>query len=418
MPPTESKGTSGSQHDLLSEPGSPTSEDQKFRRNPLARLLGTAESQPSPLATPLSVLGFSPASQNTAAKKQAHRTPKPVVDCAVYVDGVRQPGAPSPAQALAQVRAPQPQDSEEPPKPRFAWIGLFEPDEEQMREVGDVFGLHELMMEDAVHAHQRPKLEQYDDMFELVLKTVKYVAHESISQAKEIVESGEVILFVGRDFIVTVRHGGHGELTGVRRYLEGQAAKLALGPLVVMHSVADHIVDGYMAVTEAVELDVDAMETSIFTPGAGTEIELIYLLKREVMELKRAVNPLSSALARLAHPDVTLTVTVPKEVRRYFRDVLDHHTVVAEQVSSFDEALSSLVQAALGKISVQQNTDMRKITSWAAIFAVSTLVAGIYGMNFDNMPELHWHYGYFVALAVMAGVSLGLFIGFRRSKWL
>ncbi|MGL6236562.1 MAG: magnesium/cobalt transporter CorA [Segniliparus sp.] len=383
-----------------------------------SRLRGTPESQPSALATPLSVLGFSSAAQTAAAKKPAPRVAKPVVDCAVYVDGVRQPGRPSPAEAITQVREAQPQSCDERPLSRFVWVGLFEPDEEQMRAVGAVFGLHELMMEDAVHAHQRPKLEQYDDMFELVLKTVKYVAHESISQAKEIVESGEIILFVGRDFIVTVRHGGHGELAGVRKHLEEQSAKLAIGPLVVMHSIADHIVDGYMQVTEAVELDIDAMEESIFTPGAGTEIELIYLLKREVMEMKRAVNPLSLALSRLAHPDPTLTIAVPKEVRRYFRDVLDHHTVVAEQVSSFDEVLSSLVQAALGKISVQQNTDMRQITAWAAIFAVSTLVAGIYGMNFDNMPELHWHYGYFIALGVMAGISLSLFIGFRRSKWL
>ncbi|EFV14785.1 magnesium/cobalt transporter CorA [Segniliparus rugosus] len=383
-----------------------------------SRFRSTAESQPSPLATPLSVLGFSSAAQSAAAKKPAPRASRIVVDCAVYVDGFRQPGKPTPAEALAQVRDPLPQNGEEQPKSRFVWVGLFEPDEEQMRSVGAVFGLHELMMEDAVHAHQRPKLEQYDDMFELVLKTVKYVAHESISQAKEIVESGEIILFVGRDFIVTVRHGGHGELTGVRKHLESQTAKLAIGPLAVMHSIADHIVDGYITVTEAVELDIDAMEESIFTPGASTEIELIYLLKREVVELRRAVNPLSSALTRLANPDPTLTITVPKEVRRYFRDVLDHHTAVAERVSSYDEVLSSLVQAALGKVGMQQNTDMRKITAWAAIFAVSTMVAGIYGMNFDNMPELHWHYGYFIALSVMAVVSASLFIGFRRSKWL
>lgn len=386
------------------------------------RFRGTAEPQPSPLASPLSVLGpaaAQPAGAGpTAPASDDADCVQTLVDCAVYIDGRRQPGSPAPAEALAQVRAASPHADAAPAVSRFVWVGLFEPDEAQMRTIGKIFGLHELMVEDAVHAHQRPKFEQYDDMFVFVLKTVKYVPHESIVAAKQIVESGEVLLFVGRDFIVTVRHGGHGQLHGVRKNMEAHPKQLAIGPLAVMHTIADHIVDAYLEVTDAVELDIDAMEESIFTPGAGTEVELIYLLKREVVELRRAVNPLSSALARLANPDPTLPIPVAKEVRRYFRDVLDHHTVVAERVSSYDEVLSSLVQAALGKVSMQQNTDMRKITAWAAILAVPTAIAGIYGMNFQNMPELHMRYGYFIVLGVMTAICLTLFVGFRRSKWL
>ena len=333
-----------------------------------------------------------------------------VVDCGVYSDGTRLPGKYTHAAALAKVR-----ELEDEGKNAFVWIGLHEPDEHQMQAVADVFGLHELAVEDAVKAHQRPKLERYDNTLFLVLKTVKYVEHESIAIAREIVESGEIMIFVGRDFVVTVRHGEHGGLAGVRDRLEASPTALKLGPYAVMHAVADHIVDSYLGVTDAIEVDVDAMEEDIFSPRTQTNIECIYLLKREVVELRRAVGPLTVALQRLGadHSDV-----ISVEVRRYMRDVLDHNVQAADRITSYDDLLSSLVDAALGKVAMQQNVDMRKISAWVAIAAVPTAVAGIYGMNFDDMPELHWAWGYPLAILLMLCICLLLYRTFRRNHWL
>jgi len=329
-----------------------------------------------------------------------------MVDCAVYVSGHRLPGAYSHAEARAEVRRRG---------AGFVWVGLHAPDEGQMTSVAETFGLHDLAVEDAVHAHQRPKLERYDETLFMVLKTVRYVAHESIATAREIVESGEVMVFVGVDFVVTVRHGNHSELGTLRRTMEGDPDQLALGPAAVLHSIADHVVDSYLEVADAVEGDIDALEEQIFSPRTSVDIEQIYLMKREVVELRRAVAPLGIPLKHLVADRSTL---LPKEIRRYFRDVDDHQTAVAERVSTYDEVLTSLVDAALAKVTVQQNTGMRKITSWAAIITVPTMIAGIYGMNFDNMPELHSQYGYYVVLAVMALACGALFRGFRRNGWL
>jgi magnesium transporter len=284
-----------------------------------------------------------------------------------------------------------------------------------MEGVAQTFGLHELITEDAVQAHQRPKLEQYDNTLFLVLKTVKYVAHETLQMANEVVETGEIMVMAGNEFVITVRHGDHTGLSGVRKQLEELPERLALGPSAVMHAVADHVVDTYIDVTAAVEHDVDALEENVFSPGRRIEIEPVYLLKREVMELRRAVDPLDAALRRLTSSDDKL---IPKEVRRYFRDVQDHHTSVNERIASYDEVLTSLIDAALAKVGIQQNTDMRKISAWVAIASVPTMIAGIYGMNFDNIPELHWKYGYFGVLLVLATVSVGLWRTFRRNHWL
>jgi magnesium transporter len=182
-----------------------------------------------------------------------------------------------------------------------------------------------------------------------------------------------------------------------------------------MHAIADHVVDSYLDITDLIETDIDAMEEDIFSPRTQTNIECIYLLKREVVELRRAVAPLTLALQRMGtdHHDL-----ISIEVRRYLRDVLDHNIQASDRIASYDEMLSSLVQAALGKVAMQQNVDMRKISAWVAIAAVPTMIAGIYGMNFDNMPELHWHYSYFVVLAVMAGVCTLLYRTFRHNDWL
>src|SRR5690349_13044744 len=194
-----------------------------------------------------------------------------MVDCAIYVDGKRLPGRYTHAAALNKVR-----ELESEGRDAFVWIGLHEPDEHQMQAVGDVFGLHELAVEDAVHAHQRPKLERYDKTLFMVLKTVNYIEHESVAKAREIVETGEIMIFVGPDFVVTVRHGEHGGLAGVRKRLEESPTHLRLGPYSVMHAIADGIVDSYLDVTELIETDIDSMEEDIFSPLNQTNIESIY----------------------------------------------------------------------------------------------------------------------------------------------
>ncbi len=333
-----------------------------------------------------------------------------MVDCGVYCDGTRLRGKYTHAAAWNKVR-----EIETEGRDAFVWIGLHEPDEHQMTAVAEVFGLHELAVEDAVHAHQRPKLERYDKTLFLVLKTVTYIDHESMDKARQIVETGEVMIFVGPDFVVTVRHGEHGGLTGVRKRLEASPATLQLGPYSVMHAIADSVVDSYLDVTDRIEGDIDAMEADIFSPQAQTNMQTIYLLKREVVELRRAVIPLATELQRI-NSDYDDLVHV--EIRQYMRDVLDHTIEVSDRIASYDELLSSLVQAALGKVAMQQNTDMRKISAWVAIAAVPTAVAGIYGMNFDDMPELDWAWGYPTVLMVMATVCVLLYSTFRRNNWL
>ncbi len=333
-----------------------------------------------------------------------------MVDCGIYVDGQRAPGKYTHAAALSKVH-----ELEREGREAFVWIGLHEPDEHQMQAVADVFCLHELAVEDAVHAHQRPKLERYDKTLFLVLKTVNYVEHASMSTAREIVETGEIMVFVGPDFVVTVRHGEHSGLADVRKRLDASPAILKLGPYAVMHAIADHVVDSYLDVTDLIESDIDAMEEDIFSPLTQTNIECIYLLKREVVELRRAVSPLTVGLQRILtdHNDL-----ISVEVRRYMRDVLDHNTQASDRIASYDDMLSSLVQAALGKVAMQQNVDMRKISAWVAIAAVPTALAGIYGMNFDHMPELHWTFGYPMVLLVMATSCALLYRTFRHNHWL
>ncbi|OLF13906.1 magnesium and cobalt transport protein CorA [Actinophytocola xinjiangensis] len=332
--------------------------------------------------------------------------PVSVVDCAVYVDGRRLPGERDHAEAIAEVRR---RDE------GFVWIGLLEPDPEQLHGLAETFGLHELAVEDAVVAHQRPKLDRYGESLFMVLKTVRYVEHVSPTTANEIVESGEIMAFLGRDFIVTVRYGEHSGLRELRGRLETEPERLRIGPAVVLHAIADHVVDGYLVVSEAFENDIDEMETLVFAPRSPIGAEQMYLMKREILELRRAVMPLATPLRRLT---VSYTPLVPERVRSYFRDVDDHLTMVAERVTAFDDLLTTLVDATLAKISLQQNTDMRRITAWAAIIAVPTMGVGVYGMNFDFMPELHWRYGYPVVMVVIITVCVILHRLFTRRGWL
>lgn len=333
-----------------------------------------------------------------------------MVDCGVYRNGARLTGSFTPDDALTRVR-----EIESAGDSAFVWIGLHEPDHQQMQSIGQIFALHRLAIEDAVHAHQRPKLERYDDTLFLVLKTVTYVEHESMAKAREIVETGEIMIFVGPNFVVTVRHGEHSGLAGVRRRLEAAPSALELGPYAVMHAIADSVVDSYLDVTDLVEGDIDAMEENIFSPRSQTNIESIYLLKREVLELRRAVGPLATDLARVNSEHTDL---IHVEIRRSMGDVLDHTIKAADRIASYDDLLSSLVQAALGKVAMQQSQDMRKISAWVAIAAVPTALAAIYGMNFDHMPELEWSWGYPAVLGLMAAVCVLLYRTFRRNSWL
>lgn len=329
-----------------------------------------------------------------------------LVDCAVYVHGRRLPGDWSPASAMAEVRAR---------RHGFVWCGLFEPDDAQLKEAAEVFGLPEKAAAHVVRTHHRPKLAEYDGLICMILKTVKYLEHDSPAAANEIVDTGEIIAFLGTDFVLTVRHAEHSGLRELRAELEAAPERLRLGPSIVLHGIADRIVDHYVEVGDAFENDIDAVEAGVFEPRSKIGAEQMYLLKREIVELNRAIVPLAAPLRRLVASQTTL---VPEQVRSYFRDVEDHLTTVSERVASYDDLLTSLVTATLAKLSLQQNADMRKITSWAAIIAVPTMIVGVYGMNFDVMPELHWRFGYPIAIATMIAICAVLYVVFRRNRWL
>ncbi|QLH23968.1 MULTISPECIES: magnesium and cobalt transport protein CorA [Streptomyces] len=331
-----------------------------------------------------------------------------IVDCAVYRDGKRVSDHVSPAQAMERVRA----------EGGFAWIGLHEPNEREFAGIAQEFGLHPLAVEDAVQAHQRPKLERYDDSLFTVFKTIHYVEHAELTATSEVVETGEVMCFTGHNFIVTVRHGGQGSLRALRHRLQEDPELLAKGPSAVLHAIADQVVDGYLAVADAVQDDIDEVEIEVFsqaTSRRGGDAGRIYQLKREVLEFKRAVSPLLRPMQLLSERPMRL---VDPDIQKYFRDVADHLARVNEQVLGFDDLLNSILQANLAQATVAQNEDMRKITSWAAICAVPTMIAGIYGMNFDYMPELHWRFGYPMVLAVTVGICVTIHRGFKRNGWL
>ncbi|MFJ9735281.1 magnesium and cobalt transport protein CorA [Streptomyces sp. NPDC101169] len=330
-----------------------------------------------------------------------------VVNCVTYQDGVRVPGCSDLVDAVAKVRK-----SGE----GFVWLGLHEPTDSEFTDVARLFDLHPLAVEDAVEAHQRPKLERYAETLFTVFKTVCYVEHEQLTATSEVVGTGEIMVFVGEDFVITVRHGRHGSLGPLREELEADPAQLAKGPAAVLHAIADHVVDEYLNVTDAVQADIDQVETDVFSEGgARADPGRIYQLKRELLELKRAVVPLGRPVEDLATRPIR---AVPPEIQAYFRDVSDHLMRAKEQIAAFDELLNSILQAHLAQVTVAQNEDMRKITAWAAVVAVPTMVCGVYGMNFDHMPELRWRFGYPLVMGVTALACLVLYRGFRRNGWL
>jgi magnesium transporter len=328
-----------------------------------------------------------------------------VIDWAAYIDGHRV-DTESVAEAVSLVRAPRKAGDAKNP---FVWVGLHEPDAGELEELAEVFGLHPLAVEDAIHAHQRPKLERYDDLQFFVMKTIGYVERGGA----EAVGTGEIMIFCGPDFVVTVRHGAHGALSPVRLRLEESPERLAFGPAAVLHAIADRVVDDYISVGDIVQQDIDDVEECVFSADATNQAERIYRLKREVIQLKRAVGPLSGPLRNLAGRRF-----VPTEIREYFRDVDDHLSRVREQVESCDELLTPILQAHLTQVTITDNHDMRKISAWAAILALPTAITGIYGMNFQYMPELHWRYGYPMTLTLIGVACWALYRRFRRTGWL
>jgi magnesium transporter len=292
---------------------------------------------------------------------------------------------------------------------------MHEPEHRQLAELGTVFGLHPLTLEDAANSRQRPKLERYDDVLFLSMRTLAYVESDERDEGGDVVETGSVMVFLGEHFVITVRHGRHASMSGLRLRLEADPHQLALGPSAVLHAVADKVVDDYLAVVDAVNEDIEEIENSVFASRVPADIERIYQLKRDVIEMKRTVSPLAIPLRELAGRPRRL---VNPEIREYFRDVEDHLARVREQVQSFDELLSSILQAGLARLSVSENEDMRKISAWVAIAAVPTMIAGIYGMNFDLMPELRQSWGYPAVLLLMATACGSLYHGFRRNRWL
>ncbi|MGH3444915.1 MAG: magnesium and cobalt transport protein CorA [Nocardioidaceae bacterium] len=325
-----------------------------------------------------------------------------IVDSALYRDGARvtMDCAPDDLEAMREGAT---RDDD------FVWVGLHEPDQAELDRVAAVFSLHPLAVEDAVHAHQRPKLERYDESIFLVLKTLWYVDED------DAVETGEINMFVGPKFVVSVRHGKGTDLHGARLDLERRTAVLGHGPSSVVYAVCDRVVDGYEEVTRQLEIDVDEVEASVFSPARTHDSQRIYVLKRELAEVRRAVNPLREPMHRFATGSVPL---VSQQAIPFFRDVADHVIRVGDAVEALDGLLSTAFDAHLARISVEQNEDMRKISAWVAIGAVGTLIAGIYGMNFTDSPELHWDFGYFYGLGVMALLSLLLYGVFKRSGWL
>ncbi|MER5324615.1 magnesium and cobalt transport protein CorA [Streptosporangium roseum] len=329
-----------------------------------------------------------------------------IVDKAIYCNGVRETidGDISDAFSAARQRGDC-----------FLWIGLHEPTQEEFDLITSEVRLHPLAVEDAIHAHQRPKLERYDDTLFVVLKPLLYV------EATSDIEVGELNLFLGADFVISVRHGQANPLTGVRRRIESDPDLLAAGPAGVLYAICDQVVDTYSQISHEVEHDLIALERKVFSGEHADVTADIYSLKREVLEFRTAQDPLVAVLEEIVKGRVELCA----HTREQFRDVLDHLLRIDTQVDDHNELLTSALSAHLAlvgreqnKVAMQQNADMRKISSWAALIAVPTMIAGIYGMNFDYMPELHWLLGYPLTLGVMVIAVIIVHRLLRRSGWL
>ncbi|GHC54393.1 magnesium and cobalt transport protein CorA [Streptomyces cinnamoneus] len=337
-----------------------------------------------------------------------------IVHAAVYCDGHRVATPETLAETYRQLRE-QPES--------MAWIGLYRPTEEELVSLAGEFDLHQLAVEDALEAHQRPKLERYGDTLFVVLRAARYL------DAPEEVDFGELHVFVGPDFVITVRHGAAPDLSAVRRRMEATPELLALGPEAVLYAILDAVVDGYAPVVSGVQNDIDEIETEVFG-GDPAVSRRIYELAREMVEFQRATRPLVGMLHGLMAGFAKYGTD--DELQRYLRDVADHVTHTSERVDGFRSALTDILQVnatlvtqqqnaemrALAEAGFEQNEEIKKISSWAAILFAPTLVGTIYGMNFDRMPELHWAFGYPFAILLMAAVCTSLYFIFKRRDWL
>ncbi|WP_443057907.1 magnesium and cobalt transport protein CorA [Streptomyces sp. KLMMK] len=337
-----------------------------------------------------------------------------IVHAAVYRDGRRTATPDSLADTYRRLR-------EQPDC--MAWIGLLRPTEEELLSLAEEFDLHELAVEDALEAHQRPKLERYGDTLFVVLRAARYL------DAPEEVDFGELHVFVGPDFVITVRHGAAPDLSAVRRRMETTPELLALGPEAVLYAILDAVVDGYAPVVAGVQNDIDEIETEVFS-GDPAVSRRIYELAREMVEFQRATRPLVGMLHGLMAGFAKYGTD--DELQRYLRDVADHVTHTSERVDGFRSALADILAVnatlvtqqqnaemrALAEAGFEQNEEIKKISSWAAILFAPTLVGTIYGMNFDYMPELHWAFGYPFAILLMAAVCTSLYFIFKRRDWL
>jgi magnesium transporter len=324
---------------------------------------------------------------------------KGLVNSVAYADGLR----------VGDVAIPDISEVLKEPG-RFVWVGLHEPDDEMLAEIQQEFSLHDLAVEDAARAHQRPKLERYGDSIFVVLRT----AHTDASTGG--IEFGETHLFVGANYVVSVRHGGTLPFAEVVARCEANPDLMVKGPVFVLYSIMDFIVDQYFPLVDTYEDKLAELEDNVFQQILPRETtERVYQLKRDLIEVKRAIAPLVDVCNRLVRGDVPL---VPEDSRVYFRDVYDHVIRINEMVDTLRELLSAALEANLSLVSVSQNEAMKRLAGWAAIVAVPTMIAGVYGMNFKFMPELDWYLGYPVALTVMVGACAFLYYKFKRSGWL
>ncbi|MEU1401002.1 magnesium and cobalt transport protein CorA [Streptomyces sp. NPDC005728] len=340
--------------------------------------------------------------------------PASVVQAALYRDGVRVSAPATLAETFRELR-------EHPSG--MAWIGLARPTADELLSLAAEFDLHPLSVEDAMEAHQRPKLERYGDTLFVVLRAARYL------DAPEEVDFGELHVFVGPDFVITVRHGAAPDLSAVRRRMEDTPELLGLGPEAVLYAILDAVVDGYAPVVAGVQIDVDEIETEVFR-GDPEVSRRIYELSREMVEFQRATRPLVSMLHGLMAGFAKYETD--EELQRYLRDVADHVTHISERVDGFRQALTEILTVnatlvtqqqnaemrALAQAGFEQNEEVKKISSWAAILFAPTLVGTIYGMNFDRMPELHWRFGYPFAIGLMGVVCVSLYVIFKRKDWL
>ena len=323
-----------------------------------------------------------------------------VVAAAIYRNGRRVDSPMTVAEAARHLRDQ---------RGTMAWIGLYRPAEAQLLAVAEEFGLHELAVEDAIVAHQRPKLERYGDTLFVVLRAARY-----LDEVEE-VEFGEIHLFVGSNFVLTVRHSQAPDLAAVRRRMESDPELLRLGAEAVLYAILDGVVDGYAPVVAGLQNDIDEIETEVF--GGDPKVSRrIYELSREVIEFQRATSPLDGMLAGLMAGFEKYETD--EELQRYLRDVADHATTVAERVDGFRQMLADILTVNATLVSQAQNEEIKKISAWAAILFAPTLIGTVYGMNFRQMPELSWVFGYPFALALMALVSFTLHGIFKRRGWL